>query len=141
MARVRNSALARKARLARPVSERTLKRRQRQAAAATANATQRKRHGAEPETIGQARVWQRKQGRYELAGLCPTCASQAAWGHALGFQKIKNPCSQCQPFVSRFDTPGPRGSKWRKILTKLEYLTEEQLGAWLDDHYPEEVSV
>lgn len=119
------------------VSARTAKRRNaRLQAAKTARAQSRERT-VQPETIGQARVWQRKQGRYEIAGLCSPCAAQAAWGHAVGFQKIHDPCIVCQPIVTNFSHPGPRGSKWRKILDKLEYMDPETLSEWLDEHAPE----
>jgi len=76
----------------------------------------------DPETLTQAKVWSRKHRRYLAAGLCETCAAQAAWGHAVGFQKIHDPCKECAPIVALFDTPGPRGSKWRKCLIRLESL-------------------
>lgn len=122
-------------------------RRARQAAAeqAAAQATthtiggrQRRR---EPETLGQARVWERKCRRYLLAGLCDLCAAHAAWGHAEGWQNLPwEPCAKCQPFVDLFPSPGPKGSRWRKILVKLEYMSEADLGEWLDEHYPEEAA-
>lgn len=145
MARTRNSAATAKARRARPVSARTMARRARQAEAAQeAQAAQRGgRETREPETLGQARVWERKNRRYLLAGLCDVDAANAAWGHAEGWGSLdkagRNPCAECQPFVNMFPSPGPRGSKWRKILTKLEYMTEEELGEWLDKHYPPEL--
>ena len=144
MARTRNSARAAKVRRARPVTVRTQRRRQRQAEAeASVNAiTQAGRKRRDPETPGQARVWQRKYNRYRLAGLCDLCAVAAAWGHSEGFQALEAagrvPCVDCQPLVDMFDRPGPRGSKWRKLFTKLEYMDEEALGAWIDEHTPED---
>ena len=121
---------------ARPVTLRTAKRRARLAEQSAATEMAKKRlevrRAEKPETLGQARVWQRKSGRYQIAGLCHRCAAQAAYGHAEGFQNIKDPCETCQPTVDGFPTPGPRGSKWRKILDKLEYMTEEDLSNWLD---------
>lgn len=141
MSRTRNSAAAARIRRARPVSARTMARRARQQATDTLTATSNKKT-REPETIGQARVWQRKYNRYRLAGLCDRDAVSAAWGHAEGFGALddagRNPCQACQPLVDKFDTPGPRGSKWRKCLTKLEYMTESELEAWLDAHAPED---
>lgn len=81
----------------------------------------------EAESLAQCRVWDRKKKRYLLAGLCDPCAGQAAWGHQVGFGKISNPCRECQPLVDHFDTPGPEGSKWRKCLIKLEYLSDTEL--------------
>ena len=140
MARVRNSAAsARARRRTQPVTQRTLNRRARLAAKQETDALHRGRTDRrDVETIGQARVWQRKCRRYELAGLCDRCAATAAWGHAEGFgtlDKAKRvPCAICQPLVNGFPHRGPRGSKWRKILDKLEYMTAEELGAWLDEH-------
>ncbi len=118
------------------VSRSTIRRRGRQAEAAAqeaaiAKAAATARREA-PETIGQARVWTRKCHRYEIAGLCARCAAQAAWGHAQGFTEIKDPCATCQPVVSTFPGAGPKGSKWRKVLDKLEYMSEAELGEWLD---------
>lgn len=121
----------------RPVSARTAARRARQRQEAAVSESTRERRSDGPETLGQARVWTRKQKRYEIAGLCSFCASQAAWGHAEGFQKIQEPCSRCKPLVDAFPTPGPRKSPWRKILDKLEYYGPEQLGEWLDKWSPD----
>jgi hypothetical protein len=118
--------------VSRPVTARTAARRARRLAAENAQSSRSGSRHEEPETIGQARVWTRKQGRYEIAGLCVVCAAQAAWGHAIGFQKIHDPCLICQPIVAAFPVPGPKGSKWKKILDKLEYMTEDELSAWLD---------
>lgn len=118
------------------VSRSTIRRRGRQAEALAAERTEKslatKRRQEAPETLGQARVWQRKNGRYLIAGLCYTCAAQAAWGHAQGFEKIKPPCDECLPVVRIFPTPGPKGSPWKKILDKLEYMSESELSEWLD---------
>lgn len=118
------------------VSRATIRRRGREAEAkaqelAIKRATATARREA-PETIGQARVWTRKCRRYEIAGLCSKCAAQAAYGHAQGFNEIKDPCATCQPLVDAFPGAGPKGSKWRKILDKLEYMSEEELSDWLD---------
>lgn len=87
----------------------------------------------EPEGLGQARTWDRKKQRYVLAGLCEPCAAKAAWGHAIGFQKIEDPCVSCQPIVNAFPDEGPRGSKWRKCLIKLEYMDPDQIAEVLSD--------
>lgn len=120
----------------RPVTLRTAKRRARLAEQSAATEMAKKRlevrRAERPETLGQARVWQRKCGRYQIAGLCHRCAAQAAYGHAEGFQNIKDPCEECQSTVDTFPTPGPRGSKWRKILSKLEYMSEIELAEWFD---------
>lgn len=140
MARVRNSAAAAKARRSRPVSARTAARRARAAQAEQAQKETSKTRRKEPETIIQARVWERKCNRYILAGLCEVCASAAAWGHAEGFGTLERagrvPCADCQPFVSKFPKQAFRGSKWFKILDKLEYMDAETLEIWLDAHWP-----
>jgi hypothetical protein len=109
------------------VTRRTAARRARKHEAAAIAKEKAKQVRLEPESIGQAKVWQRKLRRYQLAGLCDACAAQAAWGHACGFQKIRNPCIECQPLVNSFPDPGPSGSKWRKCLVKLEYLSEQEI--------------
>lgn len=119
---------------ARPVSMRTIIRRGRQAEQQRIEKQADARRHDGPETLGQARTWDRKCRRYILAGLCPKCAAQAAYGHADGFQKIHDPCAMCQPIVAAFPVPGPKGSKWRKVFDKLEYMNEEALGAWIDAH-------
>lgn len=108
------------------VTARTARRRARIVQAEeVAKATQRNKPRP-AESMSQAKIWDRKNKRYIIAGLCFTCAAQAAWGHALGFEKIKDPCTECQPIVNGFETPGPRGSKWRKCLIKLEYAKHRQ---------------
>jgi hypothetical protein len=110
----------------RAVTARTMKRRfQRQGELAERRRAARARP-IQPETPTQARVWDRKYKRYIVAGLCLICAAQAAWGHSIGFGNINDPCDECQPLVNEFDTPGPRGSKWRKCLEKLEYLAPKE---------------
>lgn len=114
------------------VSARTAKRRAKRVAAAAEQRRQlREGRKREPETLTQAKVYDRKVRRYRNAGLCETCAAQAAWGHAIGFQKIHDPCKRCAPIVALFDTPGPRGSKWRKCLIRLETLDPVDVAAYL----------
>jgi hypothetical protein len=105
-----------------PVTRRTAARRAKQYQASVIARAARRHTPKEPETIAQARIWDRKKNRYLIAGLCHPCSCQAAWGHALGFQKIHDPCAECQPIVNAFPNSGPRGSKWRKCLIKLEYM-------------------
>jgi len=118
------------------VTARTARNRAKRAEALAADIAARaliaKRRAEAPETLGQARVWTRKCNRYTIAGLCAGCAAQAAYGHAQGFADIRPPCKACQPLVSAFPHSGPKGSPWKKILDKLEYMSEAELGAWLD---------
>ncbi|HEV2172785.1 MAG TPA: hypothetical protein VGR71_04420 [Nitrospira sp.] len=137
MARIRRTTT-------RAVTARTAARRARKLAAEQTTVAHR-RNSREPETVGQARVWQRKYNRYLLAGLCDRDAVAASWGHSEGFGVLEAagrvPCLQCQPLVDMFPTKGPKGSKWNKILDKLEYMDEDELGAWLDAHTPGELTM
>lgn len=114
------------------VSARTMKRRARKHQAEETAKEEQKKAAVHPETEAQARVWDRKLKRYEIAGLCHTCAAQAAWGHALGFGKIKDPCERCQPIVNALPNSGPRGSKWRKCLLRLETMPAEAVKELLE---------
>jgi hypothetical protein len=128
MARYTERAAAVRRRGARKrVTARTAARRARVAAAESTSSARSQRKHTEPESISQAKVWDRKCKRYRIAGLCDPCSANAAWGHQLGFGDIPDPCSACQPTVNAFDTSGPKGSKWRKCLIKLEYLTDTEL--------------
>jgi hypothetical protein len=108
----------------RAVSTRTMKRRALKVEAATIAKGKARRDG--PETKAQARAHARKTKRYRRLGLCHACASQAAWGHQCGFQKIHDPCEKCLPIVATFPTAGPRGSKWRKCLIRIEYMSRAE---------------
>ena len=117
---------ARSARRSRPVSARTMKRRARKNLEIAAKRELAARTGKAPETVAQARAFDRKRIRYRRAGLCHACSSQAAWGHQCGFGKINDPCAECQPIVDSLPDAGPRGSKWRKLLLRLEYMTKAE---------------
>jgi hypothetical protein len=68
-----------------------------------------------PETFRQAQTWETVKGHYEDAGLDGSCAGQAAYGHQMGFRKIKPPCPVCAAItlparlVLRH---GSRGQRW-----------------------------
>lgn len=47
------------------------------------------------ETPGQVKTWDEAKSRYLRAGFCHRCASQAAWGHQLGFTHAAPPCTTC----------------------------------------------
>lgn len=67
-----------------------------------------------PETMRQSRTWEVIKNRYLRLGLCHTCASQAAYGHQLGFSRIHPPCPDCAPIVATFEFPAV--TPWRKVL-------------------------
>lgn len=48
-----------------------------------------------PETLSQVKSWDRNKLHYSLAGFCDTCAAQAAWGHQIGFSRVRRPCRVC----------------------------------------------
>jgi hypothetical protein len=64
-----------------------------------------------PETNRQARTYQATKLHYQRLGLCRFCAAQAAWGHQIGFSKVKPPCHECQPLVDTFPVAVP--GRWR----------------------------
>ena len=54
-----------------------------------------------PETLEQALVWQKNLSNYKSHGLCHKCASQAAWGHQIGWTRLQHPpCEQCTSTVA-----------------------------------------
>jgi hypothetical protein len=63
------------------------------------------------ETIWQAWRFDAMKRHYQRLGLCRVCAAQAAWGHQLGFSRVKQPCHGCQPLVDTFPTARP--GRWR----------------------------
>jgi hypothetical protein len=74
-----------------------------------------KRKGDRPETLRQAQTWEAVKTHYLNAGLCNPCAGQAAYGHQLGFTRIKNPCKPCQKIIlpaKLTDRHGDRGQLW-----------------------------
>lgn len=132
-----------KAKRNRPVSARTAARRARQRQAEETSFTSALTKGGRPtrpaETLSQARIWERKKRRYMIAGLDEVCAGRAAWGHSEGWAILPwDPCETCQPLVNAFDTESAH-PKWRKCLTKLEYMTEDELSDWLDEHEPRDM--
>ncbi len=68
-----------------------------------------------PETQRQASTWENVTNRYEAAGLCRGCAGQAAYGHQLGFNRVKDPCDPCRGVVlpgALIAKHGDRGAMW-----------------------------
>lgn len=74
-----------------------------------------KTKGDRPETVRQAQTWETVKGHYESAGLCLGCAGQAAYGHQMGFSRVKDPCVLCRlvtlphRIIKRH---GDRGQRW-----------------------------
>jgi hypothetical protein len=85
------------------------------------------RKGDLPESLSQARAWDRCRAKYAAAGLCDACAAQAAWGHQIGFgyvstrpwleadRRIKAPCESCAPIVAAFPAEAGKDSPWRRF--------------------------
>lgn len=48
-----------------------------------------------PETVRQAARWENNKRKNLGLDLCPTCASQVAWGHQIGFSKTEPLCRPC----------------------------------------------
>lgn len=63
------------------------------------------------ESAGEARWHQTTTNAYLAAGLCHSCAAQAAYGHQLGWSKVNQPCTVCRPIVAAF--PQPQVNDWR----------------------------
>lgn len=68
-----------------------------------------------PETRSQAHTWEVTANRYQAEGLCRGCAGQAAYGHQLGFSRVRPPCAECRPLVAGFPRSAGRGNPWRKF--------------------------
>lgn len=47
------------------------------------------------ETVRQAKRWDDTVAAYAEAGFCRLCASQAAHGHAVGFELVRPVCASC----------------------------------------------
>jgi hypothetical protein len=69
-----------------------------------------------PETVRQAQTWETVKNRYVAAGLCHKCASQAAWGHQIGFSRVEHaPCAACRPIVDGLPAASSNAS-WRRLV-------------------------
>jgi len=53
------------------------------------------KYNDKPETMSQAVNWDKRFSAYERAGFCFVCAAQAAWGHQLGFSRVRPVCPDC----------------------------------------------
>jgi hypothetical protein len=68
-----------------------------------------------PETERQAQTWENTKNKYVAAGLDNGCAGQAAYGHQMGFHRIKPPCSNCKRITlpdELIGRHGDRGARW-----------------------------
>ena len=52
---------------------------------------------SQPETLRQAQRWDGHVVTYRAMGFCGTCASQAAYGHQLGFNVISHRVRHARP--------------------------------------------
>lgn len=67
-----------------------------------------------PETLSQARTFDRVVRNGESAGLCPKCAAQLGWAAqagAGGFSSVKPPCAPCTVVMLGWPVQRPNG--WR----------------------------
>ena len=66
-----------------------------------------------PETLREAQSWETVKNKYLEIGLCVRCASQAAWGHQVGFSNLEHdPCDVCAPLVAELPVLAGRNSRW-----------------------------
>lgn len=72
---------------------------------------------AQPETLDQARHWDRQSARGARAGLCPRCSSQAAWAPQLGWTQVQPPCGECFALVQTFGGV-EKANGWRILPSK-----------------------
>lgn len=86
---------------------------------------------SQPETLGQAKVWEIVKATYRHVGLCEKCAAQAAWGHQIGFALSNPPCDRCLALVATFPDTAP--GQWRRFANpKRLRSAETRLNAGLD---------
>jgi hypothetical protein len=67
-----------------------------------------------PETMSQARTFDRVVRNAGAAGLCPTCAPQLGWAAQAGtggFSSVKPPCPACTVVMIGWPLQRPNG--WR----------------------------
>lgn len=72
---------------------------------------------AQPETLDQARHWDRQMARYARVGLCGRCSSQAAFGHQMGWKQAQPPCGECLALVQTFGGV-EKANGWRILPSK-----------------------
>ena len=71
------------------------------------------------ETPSEAASFTTRNNRYRTLGLCPRCASQAAYCHAHGFTTIHPPCNGCAGLVASLPHRSSNPA-WRKVLATTE---------------------
>lgn len=64
-----------------------------------------------PESLSQAREFDKTRNHYRRLGLCTRCAPQAAYGHADGFTSVRPPCPECAGVVTAM--PQKEAGHWR----------------------------
>jgi hypothetical protein len=80
-----------------------------------------------PETLSQARTFDRLNRRYLAVGLCYRCAAQAAYGHQLGFALSHQPCERCAPLVA--ELPTKRVNGWRSLAAERPEKSDSDVNA------------
>lgn len=80
-----------------------------------------------PETLAQARRWDRAHAWYLRAGLCGRCASQMAWGHQIGWGRVHPPCESCLLIIGTFPLIQVNG--WRSVPKQGRTAREWRIGA------------
>jgi hypothetical protein len=74
----------------------------------------RTRKAAQPESITQARKWDRDKRAALAAGVGDACAAQYSWGVQVGFRLSRPPCADCAPIVNV--APGTeKPNSWRRL--------------------------
>lgn len=69
-----------------------------------------------PETLGQARRWDRVKRNAVRFGLCQRCAAQFAWAHQENtgsFGGAHSPCDDCKPLIASL--PVAKVNGWRTV--------------------------
>lgn len=63
------------------------------------------------ETLRMAQHWDNRLAKYEAAGFCRVCSTQAAWGHSIGFARVRPACSSCRGLTVPGNS-GRRAQEW-----------------------------
>lgn len=68
-----------------------------------------------PETLRQARDWQKTKDHYLLDGFCDTCSVQAAFGHQIGFSQVAHVCTGCRGKRPTYRWAGEQAHRWSGV--------------------------